>query len=222
MRLNYFPIIQRDLFGDLAGNTQVQEGLNTAFPGLGTAVSFFQNAFKKGCEGNYNKWKEHKWSDQTVIDVLNRTDTGDRDAWIGCYQEDYVNVLNYISNKGNANFLNGKISDYQARINFWTPVLGADKAGALFNALRKNTNLPTSTPPLLNQPSAATPIGQNTVHVEMPTPTGAQALQAGTASTDTTAATTASTKKTWLILGIVGGVIVLGAIIFAVVKLNKK
>lgn len=141
-------------------------------------------------------------------------------------------IVEYIQWKGNLAFAKGRLTGAQMfrKMNQhgFTNVAKAlaaevDRVNGVYPSQYADTA--TKGTYLQNQPGAATPTATATVHSQMPNPAiGGAGMQNGT-SNDTAAPTQAAIdkkKKIWLIAGIVGGVIVLGVVIFAVVKMTSK
>lgn len=234
MKISFINTFQRDFLTDFAGNGAVQSSANAAAPGSGVLLGILGGLFAN--KPNPNDWKG--WDAQ---DSQNNRPPGTTVAfWIttdgDSVQNEALNAISYMRTKtqGVQKVYDAALEQFGLDATAFTAKLvdklkraGYPNEAAQFAASYNNASLTNAQPIPLNQPGAATPIGQNTVHVQMPSPTGGTAtLQYGTIN-DTTAAKAAAdkaaaTKKTWLIVGIVGGVIVLAGVIFAVVKLTKK
>ncbi|MFC4232126.1 hypothetical protein ACFOW1_09505 [Parasediminibacterium paludis] len=223
---------QRDWISDSAGNSAVQTAANSALPGSGAILGVLGSLFAS--KPNPNDWQG--WDAQ---DSQNNRPPGTSVAWWVIHDGDNVqnealNAISYMRTKmqGVQKVYDAASQQYGLNAAQFTAKLvdkfrraGYPNEAAQFAAYYGNITTTATTPPPLNQPGAATPIAQSTVYTQMPSPTGSQILQTGTASTDTVLGSTTLTSqknKTWLIIGIVGGVIVLAGVIWAVAKFTGK
>jgi hypothetical protein len=231
MKHSFLPNFQRDWISDAAGNGAVQTAANAAIPGSGAILGLLGNLF--GSKPNPNDWKG--WDAQ---DSQNSRPPGTSVAWWiitdgDSVQNEALNAISYMRTKTQGvqkvyeaaqEVYNLNAAQFTAKLVSKLNRAGYASEAAQFAAQMAGTTVTNSNPIPLNQPQAATPIAQSTVYSQMPQPP-----QTGT-SNDTTsntaqnggASATDKQKKTWTIIAIVGGVIILAGVVLAVVKLTDK